>query len=90
MLAAAAVVLIAWRGPKVAGQEIGGAVVDMADGVVSGVAFGVGERIGLPDTRKPEVVSQGAAELAAGDYWNASFHLPAGDFISGVWNKLTN
>ncbi|AXS79853.1 hypothetical protein [Dechloromonas sp. HYN0024] len=64
------------------GAAAGGAVVDAATGVV----LGIGDGIGIPRTN----VSQGQAELAAGDYWNASFHLPAGEFVSGAWNRLTN
>lgn len=65
-----------------AGAAVGAAVVDAGAGVV----LGIGDAVGIPRTN----ASQGQAELAAGDYWNASFHLPAGEFISGVWNKLTN
>lgn len=65
-----------------AGAAVGSAVVDAGAGVV----LGIGDAVGIPRTN----VSQGQAELAAGDYWNASFHLPAGDFISGVWNRITN
>lgn len=72
------------------GSNLGAAAVDMADGLVSGAVFGVGDRVGLSDTRDAAVVSQGQAELAAGDYWNASFHLPAGEFIAGAWNRIIN
>lgn len=65
-----------------AGAAVGSAVVDAGAGVV----LGIGDAVGIPRTN----VSQGQAELAAGDYWNASFHLPAGEFISGAWNRLTN
>lgn len=67
-----------------AGRDLGGAVVDMADGVVSGVVLGIGERVGIPQTN----LEKGRAELEAGNYWDASFDLPAGDFISGVWRKI--
>lgn len=65
-----------------AGAAVGSAVVDAGAGVV----LGVGDAMGIPRTN----VSQGQAELDAGDYWNASFHLPAGEFISGAWKRLTN
>lgn len=72
------------------GESVGSAAVDLVGGVASGAVFGIGNAVGLPDTRQPAVVSQGQAELDAGDYWNASFHLPAGQFISGTWNRLFN
>lgn len=72
------------------GNAIGAGAVDLVDGVVSGATYGIGERIGLPDTRQASVVEQGRAELAAGNYWDASFHLPAGEFISGSWRRIFN
>lgn len=66
------------------GRALGGAAVDMADGVISGVVVGIGEQVGIPQTD----AERGRAELAAGDYWNASFHLPAGEFIAGTWRKI--
>lgn len=65
-----------------AGAAVGSAVVDAGAGVV----LGIGDAVGIPRTN----ASQGEQELAAGDYWNASFHLPAGDFIKGVWKKWTD
>jgi hypothetical protein len=88
--AVALAVAVAVKKPGAAGAAIGAGVVDMANGVISGAIFEVGNGLGIPDTSQPVVVSQGQAELAAGNYWDASFHLPAGEFISGVWNRLTN
>jgi hypothetical protein len=89
LLAAGGVAAALWyvgKNPASVGQQLGGAAVDLVSGVVTGGVLSAGDAIGIPRTN----VSQGEAELAAGDYWNASFHLPAGQFISGVWNRLTN
>ncbi|MGA8787258.1 MAG: hypothetical protein WB542_18180 [Polaromonas sp.] len=48
----AALLWFAKRGSKGTGAAIGGAVVDLADGVVSGVVVGAGELVGLPATDK--------------------------------------
>lgn len=71
-----------------AGAALGAAAVDMVDGVVGGAVYAVGDKVGLPDTRQQTVIEQGRAQLAAGNYWDASFNLPAGEFISGVWNNI--
>ena len=84
-----AAVVVVGRNPQAAGQTVGAAVVDMADGVVSGAIFEIGDKVGLPNTSEQSTVAQGRAELAAGDLWNASFHLPAGEFIAGAWDYLT-
>lgn len=77
------------RNPQAVGQAAGAAVIDMADGVVSGAVFGIGDRLSLPDTREQSTVEKGRAQLAAGDLWGASFNLPAGEFLSGAWDYLT-
>lgn len=82
--------LVTLKNPQGVGYAVGAGAVDLVDGVVAGGAFAIGDRIGLPDTRQPTIVEQGRAELAAGNYWDASFHLPAGEFISGTWNRLFN
>jgi len=93
MIAGGAVIaglLLTGKNAGAVGQNLGSAAVDMADGLISGGVFAVGGKMGLPDTREAVIVSQGQAELEAGDYWNASFHLPAGDFISGVYRNIFN
>jgi len=89
-VAVAAGLLIVGRNAGAVGSNLGAAAVDMADGLISGGVFAVGDKLGLPDTRNGSVLSQGQAELAAGDYWNASFHLPAGEFITGSWKQIFN
>ena len=79
-------ILLTGRNASALGGQIGAGAVDMVDGVIAGAVVAVGERVGIPQTD----AERGAAELAAGDYWNASFQLPAGDFIAGTWRRLFN
>ena len=82
--------LVTLKNPNGVGYAVGAGAVDLVDGVVSGTVYTVGNGLGLPDTRQPSILDQGRLELAAGNYWDASFHLPAGEFISGTWNRLFN
>ena len=86
LLAGAAVVAaLAWRTwqrPAEAGQAVGGAVVDLADGIVSGVVVTVGEKVGIPATNQTECQKA----KAEGRTWDASFACPAGDFLRYLWN----
>lgn len=88
--AAAGLLLVTLKNPQGVGYAIGSGAVDMVDGVVSGGVYSIGDRIGLPDTRQLTTVEQGRAQLAAGNYWDASFNLPAGEFIAGTWNRIFN
>lgn len=74
------------KNPVIVGQKLGSAAVDMAEGVLVGSVETIGESIGIPRTN----VAKGQSELDAGNYWDASFDLPAGDFIKGVWKKWTD
>ncbi|WP_296652906.1 hypothetical protein [Paraburkholderia sp.] len=49
------------------------------------VALGVAKAAGLPDVDK----SQGQKDVANGNWWAASAHLSAGDFIKAGWAHLT-
>ncbi len=60
------------------GELAGGAVVAAASGAVAGVAYGIGDAVGVPRTNKTEC--QKAIE--EGRSWDASFACPAGDFLS--------
>lgn len=79
----AALAFVAVRGAKETGQQIGGAVVDLADGVVGGVVQGAGQIVGIPPTNQTEC----ERAKAEGSTWRASFACPAGDFLSYWWNK---
>jgi len=63
------------------GSTVGSAVVDLTDGVVSGVAETIGDKIGVPRTDKT------ACQLALeqGRTWDASFACPAGTFIGSFF-----
>jgi hypothetical protein len=81
-----AALLIAGKNAGAVGEGIGAAAVDMADGVISGTVFAVGDKLGIERTD----AQMGEAALSNGNYWEASFLLPAGDFIAGSWRRLTN
>lgn len=68
---------------KQAGQAVGSAAVDLANGVITGSVISIGEAVNVPPT------SQTACEKAKadGNTWDASFACPAGDFLSYWWNK---
>ena len=63
-------------------EQTGAAVVDAVDGVLSGAVYAVGDKVGVPRTEK----SRGELAWERGDYLEASFYLPAGDFLSKVWH----
>lgn len=64
-------------------EQTGAAVVDAVDGALTGVAYGVGDRLGVPRTEK----SRGEAAWDNGNYFEASLYLPAGDYLGRVWHK---
>lgn len=77
----ALVVLVKKKGAATAvGSAIGGAAVDLAGGFTSGVAYGIGDAVGLPRTS----VSECQQLLNEGRLWEASFKCPAGTFIGGA------
>lgn len=78
----AALVWAASRGAKQTGYEIGGAAIDLADGVISGSVVGIGELFGIPKTN----MSECERAKAEGRTWDASFACPAVDFLKYVWN----
>lgn len=59
-----------------------GAVVDMADGIVSGTVEGIGAAVGIPATNMTEC----ERAKAEGRTWDASFACPAGDFLKYVFH----
>lgn len=73
-----------------AGQAIGGAVVDVAGGAVSGAAGAIGQTVGLPPpdktVREPEVVRwiiDNAGQLSASAWGSAWAYLRAQTLPSG-------
>lgn len=79
----AALVWVATRGNgRQVGNAIGGAAVDLADGVISGAVVGTGQLVGVPATN----MTQCERDKAAGDTWAASFSCPAADWLRYVWS----
>lgn len=81
-VAAVALLWMATRGTKDAGQAIGSGAVNLVDGIVSGGVIGAGELIGLPPTNLTEC----ERAKMEGRTWDASFACPAKDFLSYLWN----
>lgn len=71
---------IAAKGFKSVGTSIGSGAVDMADGLISGAAEGLGGIFGVPLTD----AAKGQAAAAAGNWWDASLYLPAPQFIAAA------
>jgi len=74
------VLWIATQGFKSVGASIGGGAVDMADGLISGAAEGLGGIFGVPLTD----IDRGRAAAAAGNWWDASLYLPAPEFVTAA------
>lgn len=69
-------------------KNLSKATVDLAGNVAAGAVIGVGDQIGLPDTSQPSVVDEGHAAVARGDWLEASFKLPAPEFLAAVKDRL--
>lgn len=77
----AALLWAASKGAKDTGQAIGGAAVDLANGVLSGAVVGIGQTVGIQPTNQTEC----ERAKAEGRTWDASFSCPAGDFLTYLW-----
>lgn len=64
------------------GAAVGGAAVDLADGVIAGTVTTIGEAVGIPKTNETEC----ERAKREGRTWDASFACPAGDFLKYVWS----
>ncbi len=82
-LAGIGIVLAVYIGKnaKSAGQAVGGAAVDLVDGVLTGTINGIGETVGVPVTNLTEC----ERAKIEGRTWDASFACPAGDFLKYVF-----
>jgi hypothetical protein len=69
--------------PRAAGEAIGSAAVEVAGGVTAGVAYGIGDAIGVPRTDETEC----ERAIREGRTWDASFACPAGTFIGSLWSR---
>lgn len=64
------------------GEAVGGAAVDLVDGVVSGAVTTVGQAVGIPKTNMTECEKA----RMEGRTWDASFACPAKDFLTYLWS----
>jgi hypothetical protein len=64
------------------GAAIGGAAVDLANGIIGGTVTGAGQIVGIPATSLTECEKA----KAEGRTWDASFACPAKDFITYLWS----
>ena len=64
--------------------QVAAGAVGLAADALAGTVLGVGDALGVPRTD----LSKGQADIAAGDWWAASFDLPAKDFLAAVWVHL--
>lgn len=81
--AAAGLALIWWATRAGNAAKLAQGTVRVAGEVATGAVKGVGQIVGIPDTDK----TQCQRDLDAGNYWDASFSCPAGDFVSGTASK---
>jgi hypothetical protein len=63
------------------GEDAGGVVIDLVDGVIAGGAKGIGDIVGVPRTNKTAC----ELALAEGRTWDASFACSAGTFIKSFF-----
>lgn len=74
--------LVWWTSRKVAGitpGTVAQTAVGWVESAAVGTVKGIGSVFGIPDTNK----TQCERDMAAGNWWDASFSCPAGTFISG-------
>lgn len=68
---------VIWWASRIKPADIGGAVVDLADGLVSNTVETIGEVVGIPKTD----MTACERAIAEGRTWEASFVCPAKRFI---------
>lgn len=78
VLGGLALLWVAKKGAGNVGSTLAGGVIDLASGLLTGAAVGLGSVVGLPQTDQ----AKGAAAVAAGDALGASLYLPAGQYIT--------
>lgn len=85
LLAGLGVLGVAWALTRpgaagAAGEALGAAAVDAADGAIRGTVVAVGELVGIPATD----ADQCTRDLAAGDLLAASFSCPAPRYLKAI------
>ncbi len=66
-------------------QRVAGAAVDTAGEVATGTVIGLGKAVGVPETNQ----TQCQKDVAAGNWWDASFSCPASDFLSAAYGAAS-
>lgn len=74
-------IVLVSRNAQGVGQAVGGAAVDLVDGVLTGTITGIGDAVGVPVTNLTEC----ERAKIEGRTWDASFACPAGDFLKYVF-----
>lgn len=82
MAAVAGLGLIWWATRPGMAEKGAAAVVGAVGNAAVGTVKGLGSLVGIPDTN----MTQCQRDLAAGDYWNASFSCPAGTFLGSAYD----
>lgn len=80
--AAVGALLLTFRDAGASGRAIGGAAIDLADGVITGAVVGIGEAVGVPPTNETEC----ERAKREGRTWDASFACPAGNFLKYLFS----
>lgn len=83
--AAAVVIVLKFKDLKGIGAGVGGAAVDVVDGLISGAVIGIGQGVGVPPTN----LTACQRAIAEGRTWDASFACPAKDFLSYAFGSKT-
>lgn len=66
------------RGVAGVAEDVSSGAVALAGGAATGIVKGAGSVVGIPDT---DAVKCRRA-IADGNYWDASFYCPAGEFLA--------
>lgn len=83
--AAAVVIALKFKDLRGIGAGVGGAAVDVVDGLISGAVIGIGQGVGVPPTN----LTACQRAIAEGRTWDASFACPAKDFLSYAFGSKT-
>jgi hypothetical protein len=90
VLAGVVVLALLARYGKQAGAAAGEGVGNFVGGAAVGAVFGLGNALGLPDTRDAQVLAEGRAAFAAGRYFEASQKLPLPEYFALVRDYWRN
>lgn len=80
---------LAWwlmRGTAGIAEDASRAAVGVATGAATGAVIGVGDAVGLPDTRTKASQDKCKQAMADGNDWAASFYCPASTWVGGLFD----